>query len=212
MHEEVLPAGTRSVLERLTQNGILGSAYLAGGTNIALQLGHRISRDLDFFTAQKFDERVLLQRLEEQGFTPESVDWQTIYGFFGGVKFSYFFYSYPLLFEPIVYAAVPLADLRDAAAMKVEAIAARGTRRDFIDLFVLMRDKSWQMADLFAWYQKKYGGTRNTILHALKSLAYFVDADADDTPLVLLQPIEWTEVKQYFRDAVSGYVQEAFRE
>ena len=212
MYDAVLPAGTRAVFERLTQSGVLGSAYLAGGTNIALQLGHRISRDLDFFITQKFDERILSQRLEEQGFTPESIEWQTIDGFFDEVKFSYFFYPYPLLFEPIMYGVVPLADLRDVAAMKVEAIASRGTRRDFIDMFVMVREKGWQMTDLFAWYQKKYGGTRNTILHALKSLAYFDDADADETPLVLLRPIDWTEVKKYFQDVVNQYAQDAFRE
>lgn len=212
MHEEVLPAGTQAIFERLAQSGMLSDAYLAGGTNIALQLGHRISRDLDFFMAQKFDERGLSQQLEAQGLSTESVEWQTIEGFFGEVKFSLFFYTYPLLFETVLYDGIRLADLRDAAAMKVEAIAARGTRRDFIDMFVLLQEKGWQMADLFSWYQRKYGGTRNTVLHALKSLTYFDDADADDSPLVLLHPVDWQEVKRYVRNAVDAYMREALRE
>lgn len=211
MHEEVLPAGTLAVLDRLTRGGMLDNAYLAGGTNIALQLGHRISRDLDFFTTKKFDERVLAQRLEEQGLATERVEWQTIDGFFGDVKFSCFFYPYPLLFDAVAWNGIRLADLRDAAAMKVEAIAARGTRRDFIDMYTLLQEKHWQLADLFSWYQKKYGGTRNTVLHALKSLAYFDDAEADDTPLILLRPVEWTAVKVYFHDAVESYAHDVFR-
>ena len=212
MHEEVLPAGTLAVLGRLAPNETLSTAYLAGGTNIALQLGHRISRDLDFFTPHKFDERILSQQLEEEGLSVERVEWQTIDGFFDDVKFSCFFYSYPLLFEPIDWKGFHLADLRDAAAMKVEAIAARGTRRDFIDMFVLLQEKNWQLADLFSWYQRKYGGTRNTVLHALKSLAYFDDADADDTPLILLRSVDWTNVKKYFHDAVESYTRDVFRE
>src|SRR3989338_3850149 len=102
-----------------------------------------------------------------------------------------------------------LTDLQNAAVMKVDAIAARGTRRDFVDLFVLLHEKGWQMADLFSWYQQKYGGTRNTILHAIKSLEYFDDADADDAPLVLLRPVDWDEVKRYFRDTVGDYVRKA---
>lgn len=212
MHEEVLPAGTLAVLERLTRGGVLGNAYLAGGTNIALQLGHRISRDLDFFTTQKFDERILSQQLEEHGLSTERIEWQTIDGFFGDVKFSCFFYPYPLLFDPIAWNGIRLADLRDAAAMKVEAIAARGTRRDFIDMFVLLQEKHWQLADLFSWYQRKYGGTRNTVLHALKSLAYFDDAEADETPLVLLRSVDWTAIKKFFRDAVADYARDVLRE
>lgn len=209
MHEEVLPAGTRDVFQRLAKSGIVNNAYLAGGTNIALQLGHRISRDLDFFTPTKFDERALAQQLEAQGLKTDRIEWQTIDGYFGDVKFSWFFYTYPLLFETVTYDGIHLVDLRDAAAMKVEAIAARGTRRDFVDLFVLLQQKGWRMVELFSWYQQKYGGTRNTMLHALKSLAYFDDADTDETPLVLLQPVDWQEVKRYFRAAVDEYTREA---
>ncbi|NOS67519.1 MAG: hypothetical protein HOO67_04115 [Candidatus Peribacteraceae bacterium] len=199
MHEEVLPAWTKDVLDRLMKNEILAGAYLADGTNIALQLGHRISRDLDFFTSKKFDERVLSKRLGEQGFVVEDMDWQTINGFFDGVKFSYFHYPYPLLSETLAYNSVELASLLDAAVMKIEAIASRGTKRDFIDLFVVLQSEHWRLEELMRSYQRKYSQNQNTVLHALKSLTFFDDAETDDTPLTMLQPLEWSDVKTFFQ-------------
>lgn len=210
MHEEVLPSGTKDVLERLTKNEILAEAYLAGDTNIALQLGHRISRDLDFFTSKKFDERVLSKRLAEQEFVMEDMDWQTINGFFGGVKFSYFHYPYPLLSETLPYNGVALANLLDAAVMKIEAIASRGTKRDFIDLFVVLQSKNWRLEELLRSYQRKYSRNQNTVLHALKSLTFFDDAETDDTPLTMLRTLEWSDVKRFFQQQASVIAKSLF--
>lgn len=210
MHEEVLPRGTVDVLRALEDTGILASAYLAGGTNIALQIGHRISRDLDFFTPNAFDEHSASRLLEKVGMTTEQMEKQTIGGFFGDVKFSYFHYSYPLLFPVLSYASIALADLHDAAVMKVDTIASRGLRRDFIDLFAVMQSQGLQLPFVMSLYGKKYEKTHNTALHALKRLAYFADADTDDTPLTMLQPMEWNVVKDFFRSEVESCATEMF--
>jgi hypothetical protein len=209
VHEEVLPGRTKEALYRLAESGTLGPAYLAGGTAVALQLGHRVSHDLDFFSPEAFDERMLVQRLEAVGLVTEQQSWQTIAGSLWGVKVGYYFYRYPLLFPPTPYAGVPLADLRDGAGMKVEAIAARGTRRDFVDLFALMTALGLSLDAVMDVYRRKYGSGRDTLVHALKSLTYFDDAEGD-APLSLLRPIAWDEVKHFFLRAAPAYGRKLF--
>ena len=204
MHEEVLPKGTSDVFVRLAQSGLLRDAYLAGGTNIALQLGHRISRDLDFFFPDTFDERSLAQQLEKLGLSIERMEWQTVDGFFDEVKFSCFSYPYPVLFPSLPYGEMHLADLHDAAIMKIDTIASRGARRDFIDLYSILQNRQWSLHDMMVLYERKYAGTRNTLLHALKSLTYFADAEADETPLVLLHPVAWPDIEMFFRTEVAN--------
>lgn len=202
-HPETLPGGTATVLTALGKSGLLENAYLAGGTAVALQLGHRISRDLDFFTMERFDEEALGRELERQGLRVERTKWQTILGDFGDAHFSYFFYQYPLLCDAIGMDGIRLACLKDLAAMKMEAIAARGTRRDFVDLFMILRSEQMTLADLIALHTKKYSPQHDTLAHALRSLTYFADAEAaQDRPLEMLMPLDWDGVKEFFRREV----------
>lgn len=101
MFEKVLPKNAKKSLALLVESGILKSAYLAGGTSLALQLGHRYSYDLDFFTNQKFDENIFVQRIAHilPNFSLERKSWGTILGYLGKTRFSLFFYNYPLLFK-----------------------------------------------------------------------------------------------------------------
>src|SRR3989338_6826316 len=97
MHTNVLPGITATGLRKVAATRLLDRAYLAGGTAAALQLGHRISRDLDFFTGETFDETAIVSLLEEQGLRDVELDRKTILGRIDGVDFSYFHYKYPLL-------------------------------------------------------------------------------------------------------------------
>ncbi len=203
MYTNVLPGITATGLKKLGEMDLLKHAYLAGGTAIALHLGHRISHDLDFFTDQPFDERIIAPLLEEQGLTDVALERQTILGNFEGVSFSYFYYKYPLLAAAHMFEGVRIVDLLDSAGMKIDAISSRGIRRDFIDLYAIMRQRSLSLKDVFGLYQKKYGIQRDMVTHALRSLVYFDDAEGEqDRPLELLQPIDWEQVKKFFREEV----------
>ena len=110
MYENVLPGGTALALRKLGKSGILAPAYLAGGTAVALHLGHRISRDLDFFTPKEFPEETTMAGLEALGLQTEERHRQTILGTLEGVHFSYFLLPYPLLFDSVLYEGLHIAD------------------------------------------------------------------------------------------------------
>src|SRR3989344_7938351 len=131
---------TADNLALLGKARILGNAYLAGGTALALQIGHRISYDLDFFTDKEFKAQVFLKAMSRfKLYQHERVEWGTILGKLGGVKFSLFYYPYPLLKKTISFRNINIASVTDIAAMKIAAISERGTKRDFIDLYFILQ-------------------------------------------------------------------------
>src|SRR3989338_6892877 len=140
MFEEVLPKGSKKTLALLGKSGLLKEAYLAGGTALALRIGHRISVDFDFFIGAKFNEQQLARRLAALpvNFELERLDWGTILGYLNKVKFSLFFYDYKLLAKPQNFLSIKIADIKDIAPMKLLAISDRGTKRDFIDLYFII--------------------------------------------------------------------------
>jgi hypothetical protein len=138
MFEKALPRKTKNILALLAKSQLLKDAYLADGTTCALHLGHRISYDLDFFAQRKFNSLSLANKLSKiKGFKLEKTAWGTILGQFGKIRFSLFYYSYPLLHSPKIFHGLKIADLRDIAAMKVTSIAEGGTKRDFVDLYFI---------------------------------------------------------------------------
>lgn len=201
MFTETLSSNTKSALAALGKAHLLDAGYLAGGTACALQLGHRISIDLDFFTAKEFDAKELIRSLKKAGkFIEERQGWGTVLGTIDGVKFSYFVYKYPVIFPYKHVFDINLADLRDIAAMKIDAISTRGIKRDFIDLYFICRS-GISLQKILSFYDRKYGRLSSNIIHIQKSLVYFVDADATQMPK-MLKPCNWQEVKRFFETEV----------
>ena len=201
MFEQVLPGNTKAVLAILEKNEIIKKAYLAGGTALALQLGHRISYDLDFFTQEEFDEQMILPEIKKiSNFQLEKIAWRTILGKFKDVKFSMFYYKYPLLYAAKKFGMVNITDVRDIAAMKIAAIASRGTKRDFVDLYFICKENV-SLPDAIQLYDKKYENLATTKIHIVKSLVYFEDAESDETPK-MLKKAAWEEIKRYFEKEV----------
>ena len=119
--------------------------YLAGGSSLTLQLGHRISEDLDFFTAQNFQPEVLSRYLETKTQYQETLVSQgTLYCTLRGVKLSFIYYPIPLIFSPIEFEDIMIADWRDILAEKFKTLSQRGSRKDFYDLYACFTSKKWQ--------------------------------------------------------------------
>lgn len=197
MFEQVLPKKTKTILALLEKSEIIQKAYLAGGTALALQLGHRISYDLDFFTQQEFDEEALLPELGKiSDFKLEKIAWRTIRGDFAGVRFSIFYYKYPVLYPAKKFRMVNIADIPDIAAMKIAAIASRGAKRDFVDLYFICK-QTVSLKNAIKLYGKKYKNLAATKMHIMKSLIYFDDAEPEKMPK-MLKDAEWKEIKRYF--------------
>lgn len=203
MFEETLIQGTKENLVLLGRSGILRDAYLAGGTAAALQMGHRISMDFDFFTSKEFVPGVFSVELSKLGsFQQEQADKGTIIGEFEGIRFSLFVYKYHLIYPPLKYLSLNMADIRDIAAMKIDAVATRGAKRDFIDLYFIS-ESGYRLTELLAFYDRKYGKLGSNLVHIQKSLVFFDDAEHDEMPR-MLKKVEWEEIKQYFKNEIKN--------
>jgi hypothetical protein len=171
--------------------------YLAGGSALALHLGHRVSVDLDFFTARSFDVATLTRRLARAGeFIQEQRKKDTLLGTFNQVKVSFFRYSYPLIDNGATVLNTRIAGVPDIGAMKLDAIGTRGKKRDFIDLYFICRT-GHSLEEILDWYQEKYRGLEINLIHFVKALTYFNDAEDDPMPPMLVRA-SWSEVKRFF--------------
>ena len=197
MFEQSLTKNTKNILAILGKEKILKDAYLAGGTALALQLGHRISYDLDFFTNKPFERKEIIQQIEPLGFKLEKEAWRTIMGKFLNIKFSLFYYKYPLIFKTKDFLGINIADIKDIATMKIDAISSCGTKRDFVDLYFLTKQIS--LKEMLKFYEKKYKLLRANKAHILKSLDYFVDADKETEPKMLAKDYSWSKVKEFLK-------------
>lgn len=195
-HREVIPPGTEVTLHALRGKKLLERFYLAGGTGLALQFGHRLSLDLDFFAPEHFDEDALIQRLQTlEGFAVVQKAPFTLHATIQKTKVSFLGYAYPLLSRTNDFLGVPVADPRDIACMKVSAIASRGTKRDFVDLYFCAQQLG--LKEILQMFEQKYAQANFSRIHILKSLAYFGDAEKDPMPNMRV-PLDWETVKQYF--------------
>lgn len=196
MKSEVLPEPTRKLLVKFRSDDLPPGSYLGGGTAIALWIGHRQSVDLDWFTPQEFDEKMWQMKWEtELSFTLRGRDWQTLVGEIESVKTALYFYKYPLIEATTAYNGLEIAGLKDLAAMKLDAVISRGTKRDFIDLYFLTQ--KYGIDQMFEYYNQKYGSLEDRELMIRKALVYFREADEDEMPRMLV-PINWEEIKVYF--------------
>jgi hypothetical protein len=195
-HSNTISSATQAALVSLRDSSILEGFYLAGGTALSLQMGHRISLDLDFFARDHFNEDALVQRVQVlSGFALAAKAPFTIHATIEGIKVSFLGYAYPILFPTDTFLDVSVADPRDIACMKVSAISSRGAKRDFVDLYVCA--KQFGLDEILRLFGNKYAQTRWSRTHILKSLTYFAGAEKDPMPR-MLAPVDWSEVKQFF--------------
>ena len=191
---------TFSLLKRLQALPELAATRLVGGTALALQLGHRISVDLDIFGSWDYSVDLAgkfsaIGSTEKESGTP---DGKMAFFYIDDVKVDCVSYDmYKWLEPPLEVDGVRLAGVKDIAAMKVNAITNRGTRKDFVDMARLLDDYS--LDDIFAWYREKYPEANPAL--AMRSLSYFVDAETMPMPKMLVS-FDWGEAKGRIRAAV----------
>ena len=197
-----LPERLRRTLEKLTRSGITEGFYLAGGTAVSLRYGHRISEDFDFFTLPDRElnpERITSLLRENARWLDISKETATFIYLPEGVKVSFFKYSYPLLEVPEFNKdlSILIASDIDIASMKAIAIAQRGSKKDFYDLWYLMQTNSWTLKDLETALKRKIPYWDFGVF--LRSLTYFEDAEKES-----YTDIDrcWNEVKGFFKAMV----------
>lgn len=198
MFSRTLSDSAQNALAILGKSDLLKTSYMAGGSSLALQLGHRMSLDFDFFDEKNFDPQTVKIGLEKIGQYIGSVQTaDTMVGTFNGVKFSLFPYDYPPIAPTKEFAGIQLASCEDIAAMKLVAITDRGEKKDYVDLYFLAKQFSFEQ--MFELYDKKYQLFAQNKLTLLKSMQYFVDADDSDMPEMLIET-SWEDVKHFMQE------------
>lgn len=187
--------------------------YLAGGTGLALQLGHRDSIDFDFFTKKDFDTIELRQDIEQvfQGhgvkITQEKKN--TISCLVDStVQLSFLGYAYSLQRPLLQTEHFPIASIEDIAGMKLSAITARSLEKDYVDLYYILQHHS--LKELMAISQKKHPSLDFALV--LKSLVYFDDIAHE--PIMFKEGNEVTleKLREFFQATVTQYLGEIQKE
>jgi len=183
---------TLELLIRLQSIPELADTRLVGGTALAFHLGHRLSIDLDLFGS--FDQEIITKTLQSEGFNTFNIlsESKVIKQYLiNMVKIDIVKYDrYPWLQDTVIDNQIRIAGLKDIAAMKVAAITNRGSKKDFIDLFFLL--KTFTLQTIIKFYLTKYFDAN--LFTAIRSLAYFDDAEKDEMPKLLI-PTKWEDVK-----------------
>jgi len=170
-----------------------GEFYLAGGTAIYYYLKHRESVDLDFFTQKNFNFFQYEHLIRPYTILFKSKD--TIHAEIKNVKVSFFYYPYKLLKPLNQINDISIAHLEDILCMKINAIINRGSRKDFTDVYFIMKELSISPEKCIELFQTKYGSCNPLVIH--KAMTYFIDADKEPE-LKMLKPVRWEDIKKFF--------------
>lgn len=193
---------TLELLKSLMAEPLFASLRLVGGTSLALQYGHRSSVDLDFFgeiTADDEDIKGVLRKFGSLLVLKESKNIKVYQ--LDGIKIDIVNYSYAWIDDAIVEDGIVLASPQDIAAMKINAIEGRGTKKDFIDIYFLLQH--YTLKEILEFYKEKY--PEYSIFRALMSLTYFEDAETQIMPRMFID-VSWNDIKESVCKVVDEYI------
>ncbi len=211
-----ITADMAAILKNPIMRKLPVQTYLAGGTAVALHLGHRLSVDFDFFTPHEIDSLQWFTELQTAfsatfKLSAVKIEKNTLVATLNSTGFSVFTYPYALIEKPVADVALPapLASLRDLALMKLIAINQRGASKDFIDLKHIMENTGLSMDVLTQDLRRKYTIGEEMLFQLKKSLLYFDDAERDlnlnmfSVKSGRFEPLSedaWRATKRYFED------------
>lgn len=213
-----LPSQSQKVFKTLAQLPIWDDFYIGGGTGIILRFGHRLSADFDLFSPNNRlspqERRLLHSWLKRSGKTiVESTREGSFRVTFDSVTLGFFHYDYPLVAPLEKFGRIKIASLEDIALMKIAAIIGRGNKKDFIDLYFILKEGGISLAELLRISQKKFSHVRDVAIQALQALVYFADAETESChgSLRLTKQIEWQKIKSFFVSEVTKYGRKVFK-
>ncbi len=198
LHLATIEPKTLDLLKSLQALPLFANTRLVGGTALALQLGHRKSIDIDLFGSIEDIPELFKEECSSIGAMQLGTFSKNFKIFWiNGIKVDTVNYPYKWIDECVIIDGVRLASKQDIAAMKISAIINRGTKKDFIDLYYLLREFS--LHQILQLYMTKYPDGSEFI--ALKSLTYYEDAETDPMPY-MFENISWEDIKSAIRNAV----------
>ena len=191
LHEKTVEPFTLSLIQSLQKKSYLKDFLLVGGTALSLQMGHRISVDIDLFTNKRFEpEELLLQLQSDYSLIVRNRMSHALLLEIDKVKTDFVFQPSEQILPPLSMGGVKMASTLEIAAMKISAITARGKKRDFVDLFVMLNIHT--LTEIMEAFLKKYPSA--TMELAMRSIFYFEDAESDIDPKCFFD-FNWEAVK-----------------
>ena len=180
------------LLKRIMEEPLFKNFNLVGGTALSLQIGHRNSIDIDLFGEQEIDQNSFIETLKNFGDVLIKTSSKNILiTEINTIKVDFVNYKYKLLDKSLEIDQIRMLSDKDIAAMKLNAIAGRGSKKDFIDLFFLL--KKYSLKEMISFYNQKY--TDGSEFMVQKSLTYFDDADEQLSPKMFYD-FNWEDCKQ----------------
>lgn len=208
LHTETVAGTTLELLKKLEAEKRMSGFNLAGGTALALYLGHRVSVDLDLFTPKPFNVAGLAAFLHDNyGFRTDFTEKNTLKETIDGVKIDCISHQYGYLGKPNEEDGIRLYSMEDLVVMKLSAIVDNGSRlKDFVDIaFLSTRYSFYSMLELYA---RKFPDTN--IIRVIKSVTYFADIDFEEDIFMLTGEHDWKEVERRLID-MTGNQKKVFR-
>lgn len=201
VHWDTITPHMRAILETIGQCPFATRFYLAGGTALALRLGHRQSYDLDFFSesddiSEPSREEIIRALLPLGVEVLENVDGNLLLRT-NELRIGFFGYGYSLVAPVDTVVNVALASIADIGLMKLDALGSRGSRKDFYDVYAISQEIP--LADLLSLGRVKYPYARNFELIALESMILFDNADRDVQPALRVDK-SWAQVKEFMNN------------
>jgi predicted nucleotidyltransferase component of viral defense system len=196
LHTATVKPELLELLAAMMNESAFDSFVLVGGTSLALQYGHRDSIDLDFFGNQPINEQLFLSKLALFGGVQliKKSD-NILICSVNDIKVDLVSYQYAWI-RPVIHVdKVRLASDKDIAAMKLNAISGRGSKKDFIDLYFILQ--RYSLSDVISFYNDKYPD--GSVFMVLKSLSYFEDADLELSPRMYID-VQWDEIKAFISE------------
>ncbi len=191
------------VLHKLMDDPLLKDFYLVGGTALALQIGHRVSIDIDLFTSSDFSaENLSSQLMNSYSMQNIAHEPNTIHSNINEVKIDLLAHKYPVLEDIVEIEGIRMLSLVDISAMKLNAIAGRGSKKDFWDLAFLL--DCFSLKEMLSFFSRKYSNAN--LWHLEKSLTFFDDADEELIELNVVKMITWQEVKAKIKAEVRKFL------
>jgi hypothetical protein len=198
LHTETVAGPTLELLKKLEAENEMAGFNLAGGTALALYLGHRISVDLDLFTPEPFDTVQLEKFLSDRyGFRTDFMKENTLKGSIEGIKIDCITHSYSYLEKPYTEAGIRLYSMEDIIAMKLSAIADNGSRlKDFIDIAFL--STRFPFNSMLRMYECKF--PKANVIRPFKAVTYFDDIDFEENIVMLNGKYDWKLIEKRLVD------------
>ncbi len=200
-----LPEVSTKVILKLAKLPIWNDFYLAGDSGLALQINHRISVDFDLFSYNNRLTDIEREKLKKIFSGSESItirtskDW-TLEVVLNGVLISFFYYDYPLVEPLLKFNSIKIASLSDIGLMKLASIVGRGSKKDFIDIYFILKEHT-SLEQLLILSKEKFKEVPSFDIQALQALVYFEDAELERTPK-MIREVNWGEVKDFIRKQV----------